>query len=495
MRDDRRSGPGERAGDDAHGRLRTLLRDRLRQRSNPVVAGGRFIVPAASVWAGARAWVAYFRELGLAEGDRVALHAAPSPAHLMVTVAAWWEGLTLCPVPAGEHEPEAVRSGGLDPTVVVTTRAGEPTPGIVRAEPAGGPPDSVGFGLGAPPDRVGRGTRGIALLLSTSGTSRAPGEPPTRVGLSYANLEHQLRTHAAALARDEHAVSVSQLPWHHAFGLLVDLWPALLNGSAVVVEPSGGRDAGSIARTLRDGGASHASFVPLQVRRLLREPGGAAALRALEGGVVGGARVEADLAEALSGTRLRAGYGQTETSPGICLGDPGRWHEGAIGRPVGCQIDLRDGTLSVRGPNVCAGFWTSRGFGWLDPGRWHDTGDLVEDRGGSLSFVGRADDRFKLENGRLIDTPRVEASLRDLRPGSVPVVCAAGERSVAAVFLDAASPPELGALRQAMGGLGPLLAGAYAWPSDGWLTPKGAPDRARLAAAIRGTAPMERATA
>jgi len=66
-------------------------------------------------------------------------------------------------------------------------------------------------------------------------------------------------------------------------------------------------------------------------------------------------------------------------------------------------FDLRGGMLSVRGPNVCAGFWTSRGFGWLDPGRWHDTGDLVEDRGGSLSFVGRADDRFKLENGRLID--------------------------------------------------------------------------------------------
>ena len=84
---------------DAHGTLRETLFDALRSRAEPLLVGEGFGIPAASLWTGARTWVNRFRAAGLRPGERVVLALPRSPAFIMAMVAAWWEGLTVCPVP------------------------------------------------------------------------------------------------------------------------------------------------------------------------------------------------------------------------------------------------------------------------------------------------------------------------------------------------------------------------------------------------------------
>jgi acyl-CoA synthetase (AMP-forming)/AMP-acid ligase II len=99
----------------------------------------------------------------------------------------------------------------------------------------------------------------------------------------------------------------------------------------------------------------------MQVRRLSEARGGMDLLRALRGGVVGGAPVDAELAALLAETRLRVGYGQTEAAPGVCLGAPGDWRAGAIGQPVGVRDAHQRSRAPARprGERLC---WSLRGW-------------------------------------------------------------------------------------------------------------------------------------
>ena len=154
------------------------------------------------------------------------------------------------------------------------------------------------------------------------------------MALSDANLHAVLSSHLPLLGL-EGARVLSILPWTHAFGLIIDLLPALLAGGVVVRDPAGGRDPRSMADLLRRERITHLSGVPLAYRRLVEYTGDDSLLRQLRGGVVGGAAVTPSLAELLAGTHLRVGYGLTEASPGLSLGRPGEWVPYALGLPVG----------------------------------------------------------------------------------------------------------------------------------------------------------------
>lgn len=281
---------------------------------------------------------------------------------------------------------------------------------------------------------------------------------------------------------------LSHLPWHHAFGLLVDVWPALLRGGVVMADRGYGRDPGAVIEMVgaaRGAGVRvSASMVPLQVRRLLDFPGGLPALRSLGGGVIGGAPVGEALAEALRGTSLRVGYGLTEASPGVCLGDPGVWAAGLLGRPLGCAVELDDGEVVVRGENVCAGVWEpGAGLVRRVDGEPLRTGDLAERTAAGLVFRGRVDHRLKLGNGREIDVPALEAALGGLvGPEGFAVVTRGGEVGIDVALIGAVCVPDRGAIERAIGEASRLVRRVDAFADGpGVRTAKGEPDRRALA--------------
>jgi acyl-CoA synthetase (AMP-forming)/AMP-acid ligase II len=288
---------------------RRPLHAALRGRALPLVWTVDGLVPAATLWSGARRWVAWVRGAGLAPGDRLVCALPPGPAFVMVLVAALWEELTFVPVPASADPAPVARE--IDARVVVAARG---APGVVCPDAAGVPAaGAVHVGATAAPP-----TPEARLLLRTSGTGGAP----RWIALSDANLCAVLESHRPHLPLAS-AVVLSVLPWHHAFGLVLELLPSLLAGAELLRDPSGGRDAGSMLDVAAAHPVTHLHAVPRTITLLTDDARGRALLAGLAGGVVGGAPVDAVLAATLAGTRLRVGYGQTEAAPGIALGEPG----------------------------------------------------------------------------------------------------------------------------------------------------------------------------
>ncbi|MEM7621589.1 MAG: AMP-binding protein [Planctomycetota bacterium] len=453
-----------------HAALRSMLYDSLREQPHPLLVGERFIIPAASLWTGARAWVKAFRTAGLWPGDRIVLSLPRGPAWIMANTAAWCEGLTVCPT--GRASREALET--YDARAIVCD---SPLPHAFCPTSAGDPLTK--------PQRLrcsGPSTPDIALIMTTSGSV----VDPKRIALSHGNVVHQLRTHGSAMGVHRHDRVWSALPWFHAFGLLVDLWPALLAGATVFVDSKEGRDAQATLEALDDLGITRACMVPMHAQAIAQLPGGQPALRRLSG-VIGGAPVREALARTLRGSNLRIGYGQTEASPGICLGQPGEFIDGGLGRPVGCDIAIRDGELSVRGHNVCAGIWRDGTLTRLDPDRWLATGDLVEQdvhrNHSPLRFLGRMDDRFKLSNGRMVDVPSIERALSASTPDSEAVVFTPDGIALVVAWLG--EPPRDAHSRacSAFGSLSRRLRGMVTHKNAASMrTPKGAPDRRAIAA-------------
>ncbi|HEY0779582.1 MAG TPA: class I adenylate-forming enzyme family protein [Gemmatirosa sp.] len=405
--------PGVTARHSGRRLLDAALSARLRRGARPVLWGDDPSAPpvvGAEIWRDATAWAERLRNAGVGAGDRVVCALPPGCAFVAVLVAALGESWTLVPVPP---------AGDVDRTsAAVGARAVVAADGAVR----------VGSRAGAP-------TPDVRLLLATSGTTGAP----RRLAISESNLRVVLDTHAGPLAL-EGSVMLSVLPWHHAFGLVLELLPALLGGAQLVRDPSGGRDVASMLERARAAEArgtpvTHLHAVPQTVRLLAANEGGAALLGGLRGGLVGGAPIDVGLAGALAATRMRVGYGQTEASPGICLGAPGAWRAGVLGTPVGCAVRVdADGVLAFRGPNACHGTWRDGSdaepgaLDVLDPDRWVRTGDLaVAERDGSYTFVGRAAESFKLENGRYVPPLPIEAALRARYPAVHDVVLSSAD--------------------------------------------------------------------
>ena len=463
--------------------LRDRLVDALRGRPSPVLITDEGTIPAASLWIGSRLWVRAFRAAGMRPGDRVILALPPSAAFVEVLVAALWEGLSIAPVPPGADTLALLDT--LDAVVAVVPAPPGPAeslpPWTWGADGCRGPYPPLAAlrrARSAPtPDAV--------LLLCSSGTTGSP----HWVALSDRNVCSVLDSHQPQLALTDACV-VSVLPWHHAFGLVLDLLPALLNGAYIVRDPFGGRDAESLAQLLRQAPAALCA-VPATIAALAALPDGPALISGLTGGIIGGASVGRDLAKLLTGSALRVGYGQTEASPGIALGDPGRWQPNLLGRALGCEVRVVDGGLEFRGPNACLGSWEAGGLQMLDPRRWVTTHDAVELVDGELFYRGRLADRFKLDNGRWVDTTALEPLLCAALPSASDVLLFTTDGSTIDVLVLA--PPDTArdavateAMVRAI--LGPMNArlGRLHWrtPPEVVRTPKGAINRAETVRAL-----------
>ena len=459
----------------------SLLYERLRDRGLPAVIEEGAITPAGSLWTGARLWTEAFRNASLRAGDRLVLTLPPSTAFVQVLVAALWEGITLAL--ATPRDDIGALCDALDARAAV---ASQPAPHTWTADPHAGPrttPDAL-----RPPDTAP--TPNVRVLLRTSGTTQL-----TRwIALSDRNVLSVLVSHLPHLAlRNARVLSV--LPWSHVFGLVLDLFPALLAGSEIIRDPEGGRDPSVLVELSENWGVTHLSAVPLTIQRLLETGGGPALLDRLHGGIVGGAPVPGPLAHRLSETRLRAGYGQTEAAPGITLGPPGRWAANYLGRPLGCQVEVADdGELLFEGPNACVGVWRRHeGLDRSDPDRTVHTGDLVRREGEDFFFEGRKDTSFKLSNGRLVQAGAWEGRLISTYPFLRDALLYTPTGTDVALALCTDRPPDdcpsLDDFRDALDALGNRLVEVTVVPPNEWCQlPKGTVDREAMTRRLRTAA-------
>ncbi|TGX56344.1 acyl-[ACP]--phospholipid O-acyltransferase [Sphingomonas gei] len=118
------------------------------------------------------------------------------------------------------------------------------------------------------------------------------------------------------------------------------------------------------------------------------------------------------------GVRIFEGYGATEASPVIAVNTPMHFQAGSVGRllpGVEARVDpvpgiAEGGKLSIRGPNIMAGYMKADAPGILQPPHegWHDTGDIVTiDAQEFVTIRGRAK-RFAKIGGEMVSLPAVE---------------------------------------------------------------------------------------
>jgi O-succinylbenzoic acid--CoA ligase len=319
-----------------------------------------------------------------------------------------------------------------------------------------------------------------AVIIGTSGST---GEPKG-VELSAAALGHSARASLARAGARPGERWLLCLPASHVAGLQV-LTRSVVGGTEPAVT------AEATARAVRDAadaGCAHVSVVPTQLRRLLAEPGGAAALARYRCVLVGGAAAGAALLEEAraAGVRAVTTYGMSETCGG-CVYD---------GVPLdGVSVRAgEDGRLRISGPVLMNRYYgrpdlTAAALAAIPGGgREFVTSDLgYAGPGGRVVIRGRADDVINTGGYKVV--PGEVAAVLETCPGVKEVIVVGrpdpewGERVTAVVVpADPSEPPGLELLRTHVRARLPR----YACPSEVVLTeaipllPSGKPDLAAL---------------
>ena len=202
----------------------------------------------------------------------------------------------------------------------------------------------------------------------------------------------------------------------HVGGLVLVVRAAAL-GSALVVRRS--FEAAELWRLAEAGRVTHASLVPVMLRRLLEHGGGRPAPAGLRCLLVGGGRAPEELVRTAVdlGYPVALTYGMTETSSQVTTAPPERvaHKPGAVGPPLD-GVELRiadDGEIRVRGPTLAAGYVGGEPLN-LDGEGWLRTGDLGRlDADGDLRVTGRRADRI-VSGGVTVDAREVEGALRSI---------------------------------------------------------------------------------
>ncbi len=411
---------------------KSLFYRRLKGQPEPLFLFPEQMVSAAALWMGIRLWMQRWKQ----GGPLVFCATGSGPEYLEVLLATMMRDGTFIaghPEKGSEQILQEVLQWQPD-YVVLNRKSAMDIPGYRECSEVNEHRNAILLGRihgyddileGHPLRKLPNGSR--RLILSTSGTS---GGASKWAVLSDRNLLSVLRTHIPRLNM-RNATVHSVLPWNHAFGLILDLLPATLVARTVIRDEPG--DARRFA-TLQDRfSINYVSAVPALFERWIQDSTLQPLLSEFRGGLIGGAPIGDSLSETLRGTAFRVGYGQTEASPGITLGKPGEFRSGFIGYPLGCEVQIQDGTLRYRGANVCtatvssdfsgSNFGSSRALmedslHLLDEalllresGQWQDTGDIVEGCENGFLYLGRADHNFKLSNGRFLDAVRWEHSL------------------------------------------------------------------------------------
>jgi long-chain acyl-CoA synthetase len=138
--------------------------------------------------------------------------------------------------------------------------------------------------------------------------------------------------------------------------------------------------------------------------------------------VSGGAALQPRLARMFTcaGIHILEGYGLTETSPVIAVGDltPDGVKFGTVGKVInGVQVQIaEDGEILCKGPNVMQGYYKSPEMTAeaIDAQGWLHTGDLghLEPKG-HLKITGRKKELFKTSFGKYVSPQPIEDKLKE----------------------------------------------------------------------------------
>ena len=253
----------------------------------------------------------------------------------------------------------------------------------------------------------------VALIL-TSGSSGAPRPVPVTRG----NLMASARGAADRLRLDPADRWLASLALAHVGGLAL-LHRGVVVGSTTVF--AGPFEPDRFLALADAGEITHASLVPVMLRRLLDARGGRPAPRALRCVLLGGAGTPRPLLDEALDARwpVALTWGMTEASSQVATAPPDqvRRKPGTVGRPltgVTVQVVGPDGRARPRGEVgelVVAGPTVTPLASVAASGGWHRTGDLGRlDTDGDLWITGRASDRI-LTGGVTVEPAEVEAAL------------------------------------------------------------------------------------
>ncbi|MFJ9621922.1 acyl-CoA synthetase [Streptomyces sp. NPDC101181] len=420
----------------------------------------------------------------IADAERVAVWATPTPETAIAVVAALRAGVAAVPLNprTGERElahiladsePAAVLSGpdeelppALGPLRRVTVDARAP-----RREEGGRGDDR---GAGAAPAARDAGAapedpEAAALIVYTSGTTG----PPKGAVLPRRALAASLDALEDAWGWTGDDVLVHALPLFHVHGLILGVLGPLRRGGSV--RHLGRFSPEGVARELGSGGTMLFG-VPTMYHRLaeaLEAPADRAGRDALSGALAGARLLVSGSAAlpvhdheriaAATGQRVVERYGMTETlmNTGVRVGGAPR--PGTVGPPLaGVELRLVEedgsvldgegaiGEIQVRGPNLFTGYLNrpdATAAAHTEDG-WFRTGDVgTVDADGWVTIVGRKATDLIKSGGYKIGAGEIENALL-AHPGVREVAVTGeedpdlGERVVAwVVAADPQSPP------------------------------------------------------
>ena len=273
----------------------------------------------------------------------------------------------------------------------------------------------------------------IAAYFHTGGTTGLP----KLARHTHRGQVLQAFVQSSFTSTDPDGVIMVGLPMFHVGGTLCGSLTSFSRGQSVVMlGPEGFRDPLCVRDLLRNVERFKTTAllaVPAIWSALLGLAPGGADISSVEFGIVGGAPLSVDVANAVKeriGVVLAEGWGMTELH-GFATMNPrqGRIKVGSVGirppflRLKVCELDgvggiARDcgvdeiGVVLVRGPQVIAGYVEEahNERAWVD-GDWLDTGDLGRiDGDGYLWLTGRAKDVI-IRGGHNIDPALVEDAL------------------------------------------------------------------------------------
>lgn len=264
-----------------------------------------------------------------------------------------------------------------------------------------------------------------AVILFTSGSEGVP----KGVVLTHRNLLANCRQLSARIDFNRSDVVLNALPVFHSFGLTGGTLLPILSGVRTLLYPSPlhyrivpalAYDANATilfgTDTFLNGYARMAHGYDFYSLRYI---------------FAGAERVRPETRTTYAekfGLRIMEGYGATEAGPVIAVNTPMHFRAGSVGRllpGVEARMEPVPGIdegarLSIRGPNVMAGYLKVDAPGVLQPPEdgWHDTGDIVTiDPAGFVTIRGRAK-RFAKIGGEMVSLPAVEGYAATLWPAT-----------------------------------------------------------------------------
>jgi long-chain acyl-CoA synthetase len=274
--------------------------------------------------------------------------------------------------------------------------------------------DDLLAGPPLPPRDHASGT--LAASSYTGGTTGRPKGVMLSHGNLLANAQHNLvATGHRAGQRWLHVC-----PMFHVAGI-ANLLACTWAGAEQVLLPR--FDAAAVLETIERQRITHTVLVPTMLQMLLAAPGADDAdLSSLRHVQYAASPISSELQrrvlERLPDCDVAQFYGMTEAAPTVTHLSGVEHRRGgerlaSVGVPVpGVEIDVRDGELWVRGPNVMLGYWNrpDETAAALVDG-WYRTGDVVtQDDDGYLYLLDRAKDMI-ITGGENVYSLEVEAAL------------------------------------------------------------------------------------